>query len=160
MPAEDAELEEVREKKRFFIDLKWYDERNRSFKVMAQARFCRQCQDKIGTETQERVPTFNPQTGRVVYEMRAVPYGSSPLSVIRNCCSKTRGYITLDTPLLEAIFRVFLANGNQPADVDGIREQMSEWIPLSGRPHNYDPEVIEKALQGDNYYGLREFKIE
>lgn len=160
LSVEETQVEEVRQKRKFFIDLKWYDDHDRSFKSMAQARFCKQCQGKIGTETQERVPTFNPQTGRVVYEMRSIPYGSNPIGVIRNCCSKGRGYITSDTPILEAVFRVFLANGNQPADAEAIREQISEWVPLASRPHNYEPEYIEKALLGDNYYGLREFKIE
>lgn len=160
LPVDETQLEGVQEKKRFFIDLKWYDDHNRSFKAMAQARFCKQCQEKIGTETQERVPTFNPQTGRVVYEMRSVPYGSNPIAVIRSCCSKARGYITPDTPVLETIFRVFLANGNQPVDAEAIREQISEWIPLAGRPHNYEADYLEKALVGDDYYGLREFRIE
>ncbi len=160
MPTEDTQLEEVQEKKKFFIDLKWYDDSGRSFKVMAHGRFCLQCQEKIGTETQERVPTFNPQTGRVVYETRSVPYGSSPMPVIRNCCSKARGYITPETPVLEVVFRVFLANGNQPADAIAIREQISEWMHLSARPHGFDADYLEKVLLGDNYYGLREFNIE
>ncbi|MBI4320161.1 MAG: hypothetical protein HY675_16855 [Chloroflexi bacterium] len=160
MPEEVDELkEEQPEKPKFFIDRKWYDDHDRSFRAMAQARFCRSCQAKIGTETQERVPTINPQTGRVVYELRNVPYGANPLPVIRNCCSKARGYITPDTPVLEAVFRVFLANGNQPTDLEGIREQLSEWIPLSVRPHNYEAGFLEKIIGGDDYYGLREFKI-
>src|SRR5581483_11113883 len=33
---------------------------------------------------------------------------------IRDCCGKKKGFITPDMPTLEAIFRIYLANGNQP----------------------------------------------
>ena len=142
---------------RFFIDLQWYNENDRSFQTMAQARMCRSCQSKLGTEVQERVPTIDQKTGRVVFEMRSVPYGSNPLSVIRSCCSKERYYITPETPLLEAVFRVLLANGNQPSDVETIREQLSNWISLLDRPHGYSAELITRLIKNDRYYGLREF---
>ena len=153
------EEEEEKERPKFFIDMRWYDEHNRSFKVMAQARFCSPCKEKIGTETKERVPTINQQTGRVVYETRSVPYGANPFAIIRSCCLKSKGYITTETPVLEAIFRIFLAYSNQPADAETIREKLAEWIPLSSKPHNYEPEFLEKIIRSDNYYGLREFKL-
>ncbi len=153
-------MEEQQDNPRYFIDLRWYDEHRRSFQAMARARFCSACKAKIGTETQERVPTIDPKTGRVVFEMRTVPYGSNPLSAIRSCCSKAPDYITTDTPVLEAVFRVFLFNGNQPTDVQGIREQLAEWIPVTSRPQAYSPEAIRRLIENDSYYGLREFRID
>jgi hypothetical protein len=151
--------EEEQNKQRYFIDLKWYDQNRRSFPTMVRARFCAACKGKIGTETQERVPTVDPRTGRVVFEMRTVPFGSNPLSAIRGCCSKAPDYITPETPLLEAVFRVFLFNGNQPTDLEGIREQLGEWIPVAGKSHSYSPEVIKRLIDKDSYYGLREVSI-
>lgn len=162
MPEEEQEeerKEEQKEKAKFFIDARWYDEHNRSFLVLAQMRFCSACQAKIGTEVQEKVPTYNQQTGRVVYETRSTPYGANPFAVIRSCCSKAKGYITAETPVLEAIFRVFLANSNQPADASTIRERLAEWIPLSSKPHGYEADFLEQIIRSDNYYGLREFKV-
>lgn len=153
-------MEERQDKPRYFIDLRWYDENGRSFQAVARARFCSACKTKLGTETQERVPTIDPRTGRVVFQMRTVPFGSNPLSAIRSCCSKAPDYITPETPTLEAVFRVFLFNGNQPADVDTIREQLGEWIPLAGKPRAYSPEVIERLIANDTYYGLREFRVD
>lgn len=126
---------------------------------MAQGRFCASCQAKIGTETQEKVPTYNQQTGRVVYETRSVPFGANPFAVIRGCCSKGKGYITTETPVLEAIFRVFLANSNQPAEAESIREKLAEWIPLTSKPHGFEPDFLERMLRSDTYYGLQEFKV-
>jgi hypothetical protein len=152
-------MEEGQESPRYFIDLKWYDENGRSFLAVARSRFCRTCRSKLGTETQERVPTLDPKTGRVVFEMRTVPFGSNPLSAIRSCCSKAPDYITPETPVLEAVFRVFLFNGNQPTDLNTIREQLVEWIPIAGKSRSYDPEVLQPLIDNDSYYGLREFRV-
>ncbi|MHB1415790.1 MAG: hypothetical protein ACYC1C_11105, partial [Chloroflexota bacterium] len=135
----------------------WYARHNRSFRVIAEKRFCSSCKEKIGTETQERVPTLDPKTGRVIYEMRTVPFGSNPTAVIRSCCSKERGYISAEMPTLEAIFRVFLMNGNQPTDLEGIRGELSQWFSLTSRAHGYSAELLRKLIEGDDYYGLREF---
>ncbi|MCL4533855.1 MAG: hypothetical protein M1370_01670 [Bacteroidetes bacterium] len=147
------------ERPRFYIDLQWYDDHGRSFRAVAQARFCKSCQSKIGTESQERVPTVDERTGRIVFEMRSTPFGSSPLSVIRNCCARDKDYITAETPVLEAVFRVFLANGNQPSDLQTVREQLAEWVSLNARPQAYSEETIEQLVRSDDYYGLREFRI-
>ncbi|HZQ98966.1 MAG TPA: hypothetical protein VFC93_09140 [Chloroflexota bacterium] len=148
-----------REAPRFFIDTSWYEQNGRSFKAMAQGRFCSACQAKLGTVTEERVPTVDKKTNRVVYEVRQVQYGDQPMAVIRADCSKQRNYITPDTPVLEAIFRVFLANGNQPATIERLREQLGDWISLRDRPHNYAPELIERLIRNDKRYGLREFTL-
>ncbi len=153
-------MDEV-QKPKYYIDLQWYEARNRSFRLVAQGRFCPACQRKVeaGEQTQERVPTVDPKTGRVVFELRTVPYGANPLQVIRTCCSKQRNYITPETPLREAIFRVFLANGNQPMEAERIREFLGEYINLADRPHGYNVDLIERLIQTDTTYGLREFRL-
>ena len=155
-----AEPETETEPARYYIDTDWYEQNNRSFRVMAQGRFCAACQAKVGEATQERVPTVDKKSSRVVYETRDVRYGEQPMAVIRSCCSKQRNYITPETPLLEAVFRVFLANGNQPATVERVREQLGDWISLRDRPHGYAPELIEKLVQTDSRYGIRAFEME
>ncbi|GAI07324.1 unnamed protein product, partial [marine sediment metagenome] len=42
------------------------------------------------------------------------------LTTIKDCCSKTPGFITDKLPILGSIFRLFLANGNQPLDVEEL----------------------------------------
>ncbi len=159
-PVNSNEPEEEIEKPKYYIDLKWYDDHDRSFRTVAQARFCRSCQAKLGSETQERVPTVDPKTGRVVFEMRSVPYGTNPMSVIRSCCSKAKGYIGPETPVLEAVFRLFLANANQPTDLEGLREQLSEYLALNSRPHGYAVEYLERLIENDTQYGLRRFDLQ
>jgi hypothetical protein len=148
-----------REPPRFFIDTSWYEANGRSFRAMAQGRFCAACQAKAGEIAQERVPTVDKKSNRVVYEVRDVHYGDQPMAVIRNDCSKHRNYITPETPVIEAIYRVFLANGNQPATLERVREQLGDWISLRDRPHNYSVEMVERLIRNDQRYGLREFTL-
>ena len=84
---------------RYYIDEQWFTAHNKSFRAVAQTRMCVSCRKKIGTEVQERVPTIDAR-GRVVYEMRSVPFASSPLSEIRRHCSKESGYLNAETPIL------------------------------------------------------------
>jgi hypothetical protein len=149
---------EEEEKIRYYIDEKWYTEHNKSFRAVAQTRMCATCRKKLGTEVQERVPTIDAR-GRVVYEMRSVPFGSNPLSEIRRHCSKEAGYLTAETPILEALFRVFLANGNQPADLDAINEQLSGYVSPNERPRSFTPELLQRLLETENSYGLSRFEI-
>ncbi len=156
---EEEGLDVPEERPRFYIDLQWYDDTGRSFLAVAQSRFCKECQSRLGTESQERLPTVDEKTGRIVFEMRSTPFGSSPMSVIRSCCARSKDYITVETPVLEAVFRVFLANGNQPSDLEAVREQLAEWVSLSARPQSYSEETLEHLIRTDDYYGLREFRI-
>ena len=143
---------------RYFIDEKWFTAHNKSFRAVAQTRMCPSCRKNIGTEVQERVPTVDAR-GRVVYEMRSVPFASNPLSEIRKHCSKESSYLTAETPVMEALFRVFLANGNQPIDLDAIREQLLEYMSASEQPRPYSPELLARMLKSDNGYGLHEFDV-
>ena len=61
-------------------------------------------------------------SSRSLAENLGVTLVASPSSEIRKHCSKESDYITGETPVTEAIFRVFLANGNQPIEADGIME--------------------------------------
>ncbi|HEX5414607.1 MAG TPA: hypothetical protein VFZ25_03000 [Chloroflexota bacterium] len=146
------------QKARYYIDERWFTENNKSFRTFAQARMCPQCRKKLGTEVQERVPTVDARS-RVIYEVRAVPFGSNPTSEIRKHCSKESGYITAETPLLEALFRVFLANGNQPIDAEQIQEQLATYVPPSEKPNGYRPELLTRVLESPNNYGLRLFEM-
>jgi hypothetical protein len=146
------------DKPRYYIDEKWFTAHNKSFRAVAQTRMCASCRKKLGTEVQERVPTIDSR-GRVVYEMRSVPFASNPLTEIRRHCSKESGYLNAETPVVEALFRVFLANGNQPIDLDTIREQLATYVPSGDRPRTYTPELLTRLLESDNRYGLRRFDI-
>ncbi len=54
------------------------------------------------------------------------------------------------------MFRLFLANGNQPLDLEELGKQLSE---QSGEYTYYAPaEILSRLLSHDQYYGLRQVK--
>ena len=79
------------------------------------------------------------------------------LSTISDCCSKTPGFITYRLPVLESVFRLFLANGNQPLDLEELGRQLSKW--RGGDTYHTSPEILSRLLSSDQYYGLRQITL-
>ena len=92
---------------RWFIDFDWYQQSNRSFFALVQNYLCPKCREQQEVGGAE------------------IPDGEL-LSTIRDCCSKTPGFISSKLPILESVFRLFLANGNQPLDLEELGKQLSE----------------------------------
>jgi len=132
MDGDDTSTNQVRQ--RWFIDLDWYKLGNRSFFTMARERLCPECHQQL--EVQEK-------------EIEAADL----LITIENCCCQESGFITGELPVLESIFRLFLANGNQPLDLEELGKQLSER--RGGSPYRTSIEVLSRLLDSDRYYGLR-----
>ena len=134
----DVNREEIstdQPKTRWFIDLDWYQQNNRSLSVLAQNQLCPQCTKQLSSEEKEiSVDTL--------------------LSTIRDCCSHAPGFITNQLPILESVFRLFLANGNQPLDLEELGKQLSEW--RGGDAYRTSADILFRLLSTDQYYGLQE----
>lgn len=155
IPDEEPTVEE-----RYFIDSDWYDQQGVSFNDVLQDRMCPQCQRRLGEEVEERYPVLDRRTRRVTYELRQVQYGSRPIVVIRDCCARKSGFITPDMLVLEVVFRILLANGNQPMPLEHIRDQLREWCP-TGRCQwlLLPPEALRRIVENDRFYGLRRHEL-
>ena len=148
------------EERYYHVDPSWFDENNLSFDDVARARMCDSCRAKVGQEVDERVPVFEKTTGRMRFEVQRSTYGSDPLKCIRDHCGRAKNYIHRDMPTLEAIFRIFLANGNQPMTLEQVREQLAEWCPGGGCQWLLLPqEMVERLVQNDSHYGLRQTEL-
>jgi len=132
MDEEDISPDQV--KPRWFIDLGWYQQNSRSFSILAGRCLCAKCRQRLKVEEGE-VPA------------------DELLAAITGCCSQEPGFITGELPILESMFRLFLANGNQPLDMEEMAEQLSER--RSGNPYRTSVEVLFRLLESDQYYGLR-----
>lgn len=140
----------------FQIDPSWFAENGLSFESIVRDRTCASCRPKLGQLSDERVPIFDPKTGRMHMESQKVTFGSDPIKLISDHCGHAPNYITRDMPTLEAVFRVLLANGNRPSTLPTIREQLTEWCPGGGCQWLLLPvETIERLINHDTYYGLR-----
>lgn len=117
----------------WFIDLDWYQKSHRSFLAMAQSCLCAKCRDKLKGDAP----------------------AAELVATIKDCCSRTPGFISRELPVLESIFRLLLANGNQPLDLEELGRQLSEW---RGNTYRTSPQVLSRLLKSDHYYGLRPAK--
>src|SRR3712207_992640 len=107
----------------YYIDTSWFEENNFSFEDFAQSRMCESCAGRVSEEIEERFTVMDKKTGRATFDFRKIRYGANPAKVLRECCSKRKDYVLPDIPTLEAIFRVYLASGNQPMPLERVREQ-------------------------------------
>lgn len=138
------------------IDTTWFGENNLSFDDIVRARVCDACRARFGQEVEERVTVFD-EKGRPHFETKKTVFGEDPMKVIHDHCRKAKNYITRDMPTLEAIFRVFLANDNQPMPLEHVREQLAEWCPGGGCQWLLLPiEIVDRLVKNDTYYGLRQ----
>ncbi|MFC1956099.1 hypothetical protein ACFLWZ_06230 [Chloroflexota bacterium] len=124
-------------KSRWFIDPNWYEQNNRSLDFLAQGYLCPECTKQLKEKGKETSL-------------------SKLLSNIKDCCSHAPSYITEQSPILESIFRIFLANGTQPLDLDELGKQLSE---CRGRGiYRTSTEALSRLLETDQYYGLRQIQ--
>jgi len=119
---------------RWFIDLTWFDQHNHSFLALAEGYLCPKCRERL-------------ERGKG--EISAADL----LSSIKDCCSKTPGFVTAKSPILDSIFRLFLANGNQPLGLEELSKQLAEW---RGGAYRASPQTLSRLLSHDHYYGLRQ----
>lgn len=116
---------------RYFIDLNWYREQERSFAVLTASRLCPSSREKEMPNSEVAL-----------------------LHTFKKCCSKWEGFITPNLPLLEMVFRLFLANGNQPLELEQIQEQLQQWLGDSSLRDLSIPK-LKRIIDNDCYYGLR-----
>ncbi len=124
---------------KFHIDMNWWKENNRNIRVYIREMLCDECRnDYAGIDTDE-IDWVDEETGEVTRVDGLV-------HALRTCCSTKRSYITPSTPIIDAVFRTFLANGNKPLTVRELYEL------LDRRP----PEVLLRMLTaGPTYMGIR-----
>ncbi len=120
---------------RWFIDLDWLEQNNRSFLALAQGSLCLKCRERLEGGKEEIS-------------------AADLMANIEDCCSKVPGFITDKLPVLESLFRLFLANGNQPLDLEEIGKQLVER--RDDDTQRTSVEVLSRLLGNERYYGLRQ----
>jgi hypothetical protein len=119
---------------RWFIDLDWLEEHHRSFLALAEGCLCSKCAKKRkGSEL------ISP---------------AKLISSIKTCCGKASDFISEELPILESIFRLFLANGNQPLSLEELSKQLAKR--LGGESPRTSVEILSRLLRDERYYGLRQ----
>ena len=131
------EISTEQSKTRWAIALDWFQQNNRSISALIQNYLCPKCAKQLSAEGKENSPDVL-------------------MATVRDCCSHTPDFIHDRLSILESIFRLFLANGNQPLDLEELGKQLSEL--RGGDPYRTSPEILSRLLKKEWYYGLQEAK--
>ncbi len=76
------------------------------------------------------------------------------ISSIEDCCAKSSGFISDKLPILDSIFRLFLANGNRPLSLQELSKQLAKW--RGDDSPRTSVEILSRLLGDERYYGLRQ----
>lgn len=115
----------------YAIDLSWYQTNGISFEHQARSRLCPRCRERLRLE-----PNLD------------------PLSTIVECCGNDPDFITSYTSLAEALFRLFLARGNQPAVADQLEEELRTRLGYSHGYRDISAATIQRLLEHVTSYGF------
>jgi len=124
---------------RFHIDFDWWSKNDRSWRVYLRSNLCPEHQRMFeGDQAGEEVDWVDPETAEV-QKVDGLQH------VLITHCAKQAGFITEHSTLVDAAFRVFLANGNTPLTPVELSERL-------GRP----ADTILKTISGVRVYkGIR-----
>lgn len=130
-------------KTKFHIDFDWWERESREFRVYLTSHLCAEHQAAVESLTEaDVVDVVDPETAEVRRE-------DGVQHLLRSHCSRLPEFITSHTSLVDAVFRVFIANGNQPLSPEELAERI-------GRPGPVAANTILRTLSGARVYkGLR-----
>jgi hypothetical protein len=124
---------------RFHIDFDWWRQNDRSWRVYLRNYLCPEHQQAFSSlDTGEEVDWVDPETAEV-QRVDGLQH------ILITHCAQQPTFITQQTTLVDSVFRLFLANGNNPLTPEELSEQL-------GR----DARTILRTLSGARVYkGLR-----
>jgi hypothetical protein len=123
----------------FHIDFQWWQDRDRNWRVFLQNLLCPEHQQVFAEMPEDQMVDFVDPVTAEVQRVDGLQH------VLITHCAKLDGFISPHTTLVDAIFRIFLANGNIPMTP-------LELAQIAGRP----ADLILRVLTGDRIYrGLR-----
>jgi hypothetical protein len=125
----------------FHIDREYWERADRDLQVYLRSHLCAEHQDAFSeSESDALVDHVDPVTAEVS-RVAGIQH------VLITHCSQQPDYLTQKTTMVNAVFRVFLANGNQPLTPVELGEKLDR-----------RPDTILKTLSGARVYkGIRPY---
>jgi hypothetical protein len=129
---------------KFHIDMEWWSQSGRNFRAYLLSHLCADCRVRFQDyRLAESIDWVDAETAEVTQV-------DGLWHTLRTCCSLKPDYTGEHTPLTTAVFRTFLANGNEPLTSEELATQLH-------RP----ADTILKTLSGLKIYdGMRPVKAE
>lgn len=123
----------------FHIDFAWWQENDRNWRVYLRSLLCPEHQEAFaGEEAAQLLDVVDPATA----EVRRV---DGLQHILMTHCALQPEFLTNQTALVESIFRLLLANGNQPMTANELAQQL-------GRPAHT---ILRTISSGRVYRGIR-----
>jgi hypothetical protein len=125
---------------KFHIDNLWWTENHRDMRVYVREALCEECrEDYQGLQSANEIDSIDSETAQV---QRV----DGLMHALRTCCSLKSSYISPNTPVVDAIFRTFLANGNTPMSIQELYELLDRRPPAT---------ILRLLTAGNVYMGIR-----
>ena len=123
----------------FHIDFDWWKQNERDWHVFLRSLLCQEHQEAFATiEEGDMIDWIDPETAEVK-QVDGVQHA------LMSHCAMLPEFVGEHTAIVEAIFRTFIANGNQPISVDDLAKRLGK-----------SSHVILKTIAGPRVYrGLR-----
>jgi hypothetical protein len=123
----------------FQIDFDWWKDHDNNWRIFLQGYLCAEHQSAFASaDAQTWIDWVDPETA----EVRTV---DGLQHVLMSHCARQEAFVTSNTTLVDAVFRVLLAHGNEPL----TPIQLGEII-------NRPPETILRTFSGMQVYkGIR-----
>jgi hypothetical protein len=123
----------------YHIDFDWWKNHDANWRVFLIGYLCPEHQAAFSeTDNEIMIDWVDPETAEI-YKVDGLQ------STLMNHCAKIEGFYTGQTALVDALFRVFLANGNTPLSPLELSDKI-------GRP----AETILRTISSPNVYkGIR-----
>lgn len=123
----------------FHIDFDWWKKNERDWHVYLRSLLCPEHQEVFaGVQEGEMIDWIDPRTGEV--EMV-----DGIQHTLMSHCARRPEFVTEQTAIVEAVFRLFLTNDNMPMAPEELGARL-----------NRPPETILRTLSGPRVYkGLR-----
>ena len=124
---------------KFHIDYEWWDRADRDLDVYLRSHLCAEHQEKYSDlDADAQVDFVDPETA-VVTRVGGIEHA------LISHCSRQPDYITPQTSMVNAVFRIFSANGNKPLSPTELGERLSR-----------SPKTILRTFSGPRVYkGIR-----
>lgn len=123
----------------FQIDFEWWKESERDWHVYLRSLLCPAHQESLAALEEGQMVDWVDENTAEVREVDGIQHA------LMSHCARQPDFVTQQTALVEAVFRLFLVNGNQPMSAEDLAVRL-------GRPAN----TILSTLAGRRVHkGLR-----
>ena len=123
----------------FHIDFEWWKQNERDWHVFLRTLLCPEHQDSLATLEEGQMIDWVDENTAEVRPVDGIQHA------LMSHCARQPEFLNSHTAMVEAVFRIFLVNGNQPMSAEDIAQRLN-------RPAN----TILTTLTGPRVYkGLR-----